>query len=63
MNAARILTWSMRPRRTWRRDALFIAGMTGAGLAIGALTGGKKGAKIGGISGGVTRLLYRIAKR
>jgi hypothetical protein len=51
----------MRPRRRWKRDALFTAGVTGAGIAIGALAGGKKGAAIGAISGGVARLLYRIA--
>ena len=61
MNPARVISWSMRPRRRWKRDALFTAGVTGAGIAIGALTGGKKGAAIGAISGGVARLLYRIA--
>ena len=61
MNVARVLPWSMRPRRNWKRDALFMAGVAGAGLAIGALTGGKKGAAIGAISSGVARLIYRIA--
>jgi hypothetical protein len=61
MNPARVIPWSMRPRRRWKRDALFTAGVTGASIAIGALAGGKKGAAIGAISGGVARLLYRIA--
>jgi hypothetical protein len=61
MNPAKVLTWSMRPRRRWKRDTLFTAGVTGASIAIGALAGGKKGAAIGAISGGVARLLYRIA--
>ena len=61
MNVARVLPWSMRPRRSWKRDALFIAGIAGAGFAVGALTGGKKGAAIGAIASGVTRLLFRIA--
>jgi hypothetical protein len=38
-----------------------MAGLTGAGVAIGAVAGGKKGAAIGAISGGVARLIYRIA--
>ena len=63
MNPARILSWSMRPRRSWRRDAWFMAGMTGAGVAIGAAVARKKGAAIGAISGGVARLIYRIAVR
>ena len=61
MNVAKVLPWSMRPRRSWKRDGLFMAGVAGAGLAIGALTGGKKGAAIGAISSGVARLIYRIA--
>ncbi len=61
MNVSRVLPWSMRPRKSWKQDAWFMAGVTGAGLAIGALTGGKKGATISAISSGVARFLYRIA--
>ena len=63
MKAARILPWAMRPRRSWKKEAWFMAGTTGAATAIGAATGGKKGAAIGAISGGVARLIYRIATR
>ena len=38
-----------------------MAGVAGAGFAIGVLTGGKKGGAIGAISSGVARLIYRIA--
>ena len=59
--AARVLSWPVRRRRKWKQDALIIAGMAGAGMAIGALKGGKKGAAIGALSAGVGRLIYRIA--
>jgi len=63
MNAAKVLMWPLRPRRTWKKDALFIAGIAGAAMAVGALKGGKKGAAIGALSGGVGRLIYRLAAR
>jgi hypothetical protein len=62
-NPARVLPWSMRPRRGWKRDTWFMAGVTGAGVAIGAMIGGKKGAAIGAISSSVARVIYRIAVR
>jgi len=60
MNASKILVWRKR-HRSWKKDALLTAGMAGAGIAIGALTKGRKGAAIGAISGGVARLIWRIA--
>jgi len=63
MNAAKVLTWPLRRRRSWKKDAWFIAGMAGAGLALGALKAGRRGAAIGALSGGVGRLIYRLAGR
>ena len=36
-------------RRSWEKEALIIGGSAGAGTAIGALAGGKKGAGVGGL--------------
>ncbi len=46
--------------RTWKRHALIIGGSAGAGTAIGALAGGKKGAAIGAVSGGAAGLAYDL---
>jgi hypothetical protein len=40
---------------------LWLAGATGAGIAVGALFGGKKGASIGAVSGGMGRWIWKIA--
>ena len=63
MRAARIIPWVGRKRSSWKRDTAWIAGATGAGLAIGALVGGKKGASMGAVSGGVARWLWRMASK
>ena len=57
---AKILVWGGRRRRSWKREALLVAGTAGIATVIGALTGGKKGATLGAISGGVTRLMMRM---
>jgi hypothetical protein len=57
---AKILVWGRGRRRSWKREALMIAGTAGIAMAIGAITGGKKGATLGAISGGVTRLMMRM---
>jgi hypothetical protein len=54
---------SYRRHRTWEREALIIGGSAGAGTAIGALAGGKKGAGIGAVSGGIGGLVYDLATR
>jgi len=60
---AKILVWGGGRRRSWKREALMIAGTAGIATAVGALTGGKKGATLGAISGGVTRFMMRLATR
>lgn len=53
----------VRHRRSWEREVLIVAGSSGAGTAIGALAGGKKGAGIGALSGGIAGLVYDLATR
>jgi hypothetical protein len=50
-------------KRTWEREALIIGGSAGAGTAIGALAGGKKGAGVGAAAGGVGGLIFDLATR
>jgi hypothetical protein len=52
-----------RPHRSWERQALIIAGSSGAGAGIGAVAGGEKGAAIGAVSGGAAGLVYDLATR
>ncbi len=49
--------------RSWEKEALIIGGSAGAGTAIGAVAGGKKGAGIGAVAGGVGGLIYDLASR
>ena len=50
-------------KRSWEQDALIIGGSAGAGTAIGALAGGKKGAGVGAAAGGVGGLIYDLVTR
>lgn len=50
-------------KRSWEKEALIIGGSAGAGTAIGALAGGKKGAGVGAAAGGVGGLIYDLATR
>ena len=50
-------------QRSWEKEAMIIGGSAGAGTAVGALTGGKKGAGIGAAAGGVGGLIYDLATR
>lgn len=50
-------------RRSWQKEALIIGGSAGAGTAIGALAGGKKGAGVGAAAGGVGGLIYDLVTR
>lgn len=52
-----------RDKHSWEKDALIIGGSAGAGTAIGALAGGKKGAGVGAAVGGVGGLIYDLATR
>ncbi len=58
---AQIILWGGGKRRSWKREALMIAGTAGIATAVGAMTGGKKGATLGAISGSVARLVMRMA--
>jgi len=49
--------------RSWEKEALIIGGSAGAGTAIGAIAGGKKGAGIGAAAGGVGGLIYDLLTR
>ena len=57
---AKVVLWGGGKRRSWQREALMIAATAGIATTVGALTGGKKGAAFGAISGGVTRFLMRM---
>jgi hypothetical protein len=50
-------------KRSWEKEALIIGGSAGAGTAIGAIAGGKKGAGVGAAAGGVGGLIYDLATR
>ena len=50
-------------KRSWEKEALNIGGSAGAGTAIGALAGGKKGAGVGAAAGGVGGLIYDLMTR
>jgi hypothetical protein len=50
-------------RHSWEKDALIIGGSAGAGTAIGAIAGGKKGAGVGAAAGGVGGLIYDLLAR
>jgi hypothetical protein len=52
-----------KQKRSWEKDALIIGGSAGAGTAIGAVAGGKKGAAIGATAGGIGGLIYDLATR
>jgi hypothetical protein len=50
-------------QRSWEKELLIIGGSAGAGTAVGAIAGGKKGAGIGAAAGGVGGLIYDLATR
>lgn len=50
-------------KRSWEQEVLIIGGSAGAGTAIGALAGGKKGAGVGAAAGGIGGLIYDLATR
>ena len=52
-----------RQKRSWEQEALIIGGSAGAGTAIGAVAGGKKGAAIGATAGGIGGLIYDLTTR
>lgn len=50
-------------KRSWEKEVLIIGGSAGAGTAIGAIAGGKKGAGVGAAAGGVGGLIYDLMTR
>jgi hypothetical protein len=50
-------------KRSWEKEVLIIGGAAGAGTAIGALAGGKKGAGVGAAAGGIGGLIYDLTTR
>ena len=50
-------------KRSWEKEVLIIGGAAGAGTAIGALAGGKKGAGVGAAAGGIGGLIYDLSTR
>jgi hypothetical protein len=50
-------------QRSWEKQLLIVGGSAGAGTAIGALAGGKKGAGVGAAAGGVGGLIYDLMTR
>jgi hypothetical protein len=52
-----------KEKRSWEKDAMIIGGSAGAGTAIGAIAGGKKGAAVGASAGGIGGLIYDLATR
>jgi hypothetical protein len=50
-------------KRSWEKEVLIIGGSAGAGTAIGALAGGKKGAGVGAAAGGIGGLIYDLTTR
>jgi hypothetical protein len=57
------MTFGVGRKRSWKREALWMAGTTGVGTVIGALTGGKRGAAIGATASGATRFILALATR
>jgi len=50
-------------KRSWEKEALFIARAAGAGTAIGAIAGRRKDAGIGAAAGGVGGLIFDLMTR
>jgi hypothetical protein len=50
-------------KRSWEKELLIVGGSAGAGTAIGAVAGGKKGAGVGAAAGGVGGLIYDLVTR
>jgi hypothetical protein len=57
---ANVVLWGGGKRQSWEKETLMIAATAGIATAVGAIVGGKKGATVGAISGGVARFLMRM---
>jgi hypothetical protein len=61
--AIRVMTFGVGRRRSWKREALWLAGTAGVGTLVGALAAGKKGAAIGAMSSGAARFIAALATK
>jgi hypothetical protein len=61
--AARIMTFGVGGKRSWKREAIWLAGTTGVGTLIGVLAGGKRGAAIGATTSGAARFILALVTR
>jgi hypothetical protein len=59
----RVVTCGVGGKRSWKREALWLAGTAGVGTLIGALTGGKKGAAVGATTSGAARFILALVSR
>lgn len=50
-------------KSSWEKDALIVGGSAGGGALIGAAAGGKKGAGIGAVAGGVGGLFFDLVSK
>jgi hypothetical protein len=57
------MTFGVGGRRTWKREALWMAGTAGVGTLVGALAGGKRGAAIGAATSGAARFILALVTR
>ena len=61
--AARIMTFGVGGKRSWKREAIWMAGTAGVGTLIGALAGGKRGAAIGATTSAAARFILGLVTR
>ena len=57
------MTFGVGGKRSWKREALWMAGTAGVGTLIGVLSGGKRGAAIGATTGGAARFILALVTR
>jgi hypothetical protein len=57
------MTFGVGGKRTWKREALWMAGTAGVGTLIGALTAGKRGAAVGAMTSGAARFILALVTR
>jgi hypothetical protein len=62
MRASKVIPWAS-PYRNWKKETLNMATAAGAGMLVGSLIGGRKGATIGAVSGSFGRWLRWWAGR
>jgi hypothetical protein len=61
--ASKIMTFGVGGKRSWKREAVWMAGTAGVGTLIGVLAGGKRGAAIGAGTSGAARFILALITR